>query len=143
MTQAQKIGVGVAILAILGAVALGIYGNSRTASPLENAEIYVEPAADAAPVKIYVHVTGAVRAPDVYELPVEARAWQAVQAAGGLLENADEASANLAAPLSDGARLEIPFRQPVVEPDRPIAVPLGPPVDVNRATAEQLKTLPG
>ena len=102
MTQAQKIGVGVAILAILGAVALGIYGNSRTASPLENAEIYVEPAADAAPVKIYVHVTGAVRAPDVYELPVEARAWQAVQAAGGLLENADEASANLAAPLSAG-----------------------------------------
>ena len=57
---------------------------------------------------IVVHVDGAVVSPGVYELPAGSRANDAVEAAGGLLAEADTSGINLAAELSDGEKLYVP-----------------------------------
>ena len=50
---------------------------------------------------IYVHVCGAVVNPGVYELPTGSRVYEAVQAAGGFTEEADENYVNQAFALTD------------------------------------------
>ena len=57
---------------------------------------------------ICVHVCGAVKNPDVYELPAGSRVYEAVKKAGGFTEEADESYVNQAQTLSDGVKLVIP-----------------------------------
>lgn len=100
------------------------------------------------PETVVVHVAGAVREAGVFELPASARVRDAVAAAGGPTGRADEALLNLAAPVVDGSRIEVPkvgddvavvmFPTTVAEED-----PLAVKVDVNRASAVELEVLPG
>lgn len=60
---------------------------------------------------IYVHVCGAVMAPGVYELTAGSRVYEAVQAAGGFTENAEENYVNQAQELPDGVKLVIPTKE--------------------------------
>ena len=55
-----------------------------------------------------VHVDGAVSFPGVHELTAGARVVDAIEAADGLLPQADRSRLNLAAPLSDGQRVWVP-----------------------------------
>lgn len=57
---------------------------------------------------IFVHVCGAVRTPGVYELKSGSRVYEAVQAAGGFTDDAEENYVNQAQILSDGIKLMIP-----------------------------------
>lgn len=58
---------------------------------------------------VVVHVDGAVRAPGVYELhSTTPRVDDAVRAAGGLAEDADTTSINLASIVSDGQKIHVP-----------------------------------
>lgn len=101
---------------------------------------------------VVVHVAGAVAAPGVYRFAVGSRVEQAIDAAGGLAPDADIDALNLAAVIRDGDRIFVPHAgQPVptvVKPSGgssplgPAAVPAGP-VDLNRATADELNALPG
>ena len=54
---------------------------------------------------LYVHVVGEVKSPGMYQLPIGARLVDAVFAAGGLTEEADNASVNLARELTDGEQI--------------------------------------
>ena len=63
--------------------------------------------------KIYVHVCGAVKQPGVYALEPESRVYEAVMAAGGFTEEADEDYVNQAQTVSDGIKLQIPTREEV------------------------------
>jgi competence protein ComEA len=99
---------------------------------------------------IFVHVTGAVRAPGVYELPPGQRVADAIDAAGGALANADPNALNLAAPLADGDRIAVPARGEESTPaghshaaSATEAAGAAGPVDLNTATAAELETLPG
>ena len=62
---------------------------------------------------IYVFVCGAVKEEGVYELSCNARAEQALIAAGGFTEDADTDAVNLAATLSDGQQLYFPTEEEV------------------------------
>ena len=62
---------------------------------------------------IFVHVCGAVNDPGVYELPLGIRVHEAVEAAGGFAEDADEDYVNQAQPLTDGTKLVIPTHEQV------------------------------
>ncbi len=62
-------------------------------------EILAEPAC------IWVDVSGAVARPGVYELPENARVFEAIEAAGGFLEQADAQWMNQAATLTDGEKI--------------------------------------
>ena len=59
-----------------------------------------------APITVYV--SGAVRIPGLYELPITARVGDALAIAGGLNEAADAIAINQAERLWDGAQVHIP-----------------------------------
>ena len=63
---------------------------------------------DAAEVVIYVHICGAVQSEGLYELQVDARVSDAIDAAGGFLPEADTTYLNLAAKLTDGMQIMVP-----------------------------------
>ena len=60
--------------------------------------------------QITVDVKGAVKSPGIYDLPVGSRIHDAVQKAGGLTEEADSKSLNLAQKVSDEALVYVPTK---------------------------------
>lgn len=113
---------------------------------------------------IYVHVCGEVKDPGVYGLAEGSRVYQAVEAAGGLTDEASEESLNMALPLEDGLQVYVPDQEEAKELGAgavteagagflsrglipgAAAVP-GPleksRVNINTATREELMTLTG
>lgn len=97
---------------------------------------------------VVVHVAGQVSRPGVYRLPIGERVDDAVRAAGGPTEDADLDALNLAAVVVDGARVYVPAHGEVPPPQTQggmtaiAEVPIGP-IDINRADADLLDTLPG
>ncbi len=73
--------------------------------------------APAQPETIVVHVCGAVADEGVYILEAGSRVYEAVRAAGGFSEDADEEYVNQAQVLSDGVRLRIPTIDETSRPD--------------------------
>jgi competence protein ComEA len=57
---------------------------------------------------IMVYVCGCVRSPGVYGFDEGARFYEAIEAAGGFTEEAEETYMNLAAYLSDGIKIYVP-----------------------------------
>ncbi|MFN8421342.1 MAG: ComEA family DNA-binding protein [Anaerolineae bacterium] len=95
------------------------------------------PTGTPAPIKVYV--TGAVVAPNMYDLALGSRVQDAVSAAGGFTANADRLSVNIARVLQDGEQvhvLEVGATNPT-----PLAL-TSQPVNVNTASAAELQTLP-
>lgn len=90
---------------------------------------------------ICVHVCGQVCRPGVVMLPEGSRAWEAVEAAGGLADEAWEAAVNLAAVLGDGEKLYIPAMGEAVAKEA--CETDGGLVNLNTADAGRLQTLPG
>lgn len=105
--------------------------------------------ADEVAAELYVHVTGAVVAPGVYGLPEGARVVDAVAAAGGVVEDADQEALNLAAPLVDGAKVRVPFTGEDAAgaggevTEGSVVAQDGGLVNINTADAVELQRLPG
>ena len=59
---------------------------------------------------IWVDVKGAVHKPGVYELAGNSRVYQALEAGGGMLAEAEARAVNLAKPLEDGEMLFVPLK---------------------------------
>ncbi len=92
------------------------------------------------PAPLVIQINGAVNQPGAYELPPGSRVRDAIQAAGGLLPEADDQSLNLAAKLTDGMRLNV-LRQGEAPPTQSAAG--GQRININTATQAELETLPG
>jgi competence protein ComEA len=104
------------------------------------------------PQEVVVEVLGAVVRPGVFRLPAGSRVADLLAAAGGYGPRVDTDRAtddiHLAAVLADGDRVRVPSRDdPVVEPapgeSAASSTSEGSPIDLNRATLEELDTLPG
>lgn len=132
--------IGLTLGGLLWIVARSPEGNSVTLLPPPTKAPFV------------VDVGGAVPRPGVYELPDGSRVKDAVDAAGGFLAEADKTTINLAAPLEDGQKLDIPFMEGV----EAAGVPRSGGEDtgggtggseelinINTADVELLSTLPG
>jgi competence protein ComEA len=78
-------------------------------------ESTVDAAAVTDPIRIFVHVAGAVKKPGLYELEAGTRVHHAVEAAGGLSSSADPDKVNIALPVSDGMQVFIPTKQPAMQ----------------------------
>jgi len=89
---------------------------------------------------LFVHIVGEVNTPGMYQLPIGARLVDAVFAAGGLTEDADNSSVNLARELSDGEQIVV---YKIGEQGTTDSISSGGLISINRATAEQLEDLPG
>jgi len=90
---------------------------------------------------LVVDVTGAVRDPGVYRMPVGSRVNDAVARAGGAAPAAQLEAINLAARLADGQQVVVPERLP----GGATATPAGAegPISLGTATAEQLEEIEG
>lgn len=98
--------------------------------------------------EVVVDVAGAVGRPGVVRLGGPGRVIDAIAAAGGAAPDADLNQVNLAAKVSDGDRVYVPRHgesPPLVSTAGGTGTATAPtgPVDLNRATVEQLDALPG
>lgn len=95
--------------------------------------------------KIVVYVSGAVAKPGVVSLAGNARAVDAVQAAGGLAVDADTEKINLAQPLRDGMHINVPHSggNGVSPGTAAMGQSAGGRVNINTAGVAELDTLPG
>ncbi len=97
------------------------------------------------PSTINVYVSGAVKKPDVYALPIGSLAKDAVAAAGGATDEADLDHINLAARLSDQMQVHVPRKGEIAPSSKGKATPtvITGLININTATVEELDTLPG
>ena len=92
----------------------------------------------------FVHLVGEVVNPGIYKLQSGSRLFDAVLAAGGFTETADQSSVNLAREVSDGEQIVVlavggglPIGQGTSSVSKTIQISL------NRASQIELETLPG
>lgn len=106
---------------------------------------------------VYVYVCGAVNCPGVYKLKPDARVYEAIEAAGGLSTDAAAEYVNQAQKVEDGVQIYVPDKEEAEQglesglgstPGGSMAAESGADtasakININSATVEELKTLPG
>ena len=97
---------------------------------------------------ITVDVKGAVKSPGIYDLPVGSRVNDAVQKAGGLTEQADSKSLNLAQKVSDEALVYVPTKGEEAASQQTTSgaassTSKDKKVNLNKASLEELKQVKG
>ena len=156
----KRIIVIVAVI-VIGIIGYYIYGREKGgADIIENEEILVktDDKQENKNEKIMVHITGAVKNEGVVKLSENSRITDAIEAAGGLTDDADMSKINLAYVLEDGIKIKIPSKNDVEEVLNEEAteneqlvqsIPEGNTksekgiVNINKATQTELETLPG
>ncbi len=138
-------------LIILATFCLGVGGffflNSRPAATLQSApDILQEIApssAESTTSTVIVNVAGKVVNPGVYQLPTGSRVVDALTMAGNQLRGVDISDINLARLLVDGEQILVGTPAAAVAKKATARITSNNPLDLNRATASQLDTLPG
>lgn len=165
----RKDNLTVAVVGVFVGIILGV-GGLTLAKRVQPAPIVIQPpeptalpAPTATPAPLRIFVNGAVAAPDVYEMAHDEIVQQAIERAGGFLDEADTAVVNLALPLQDGMQIYVPTVEETAEQTQPIITsPVvrsggieveaagdtavatdGGIVNINTATVAELDTLPG
>ncbi len=87
---------------------------------------------------ITVHICGEVYFPGVYDVYSGSRIYEVVKQAGGFTKDADTVAVNQAKEVSDGEQIYIPSIKETEENDAKPSL-----IDLNKANAEQLCTIPG
>ncbi|MDR8410425.1 ComEA family DNA-binding protein [Nonomuraea sp. 3-1Str] len=116
---------------------------SPIASPAAHPPRPAAPSAATPTAEITIHITGKVRKPGIYTLPMGARVADAVKAAGGVRRPEAAASVNLARRLADGEQITVGAAGPGNAPGSPLTDPATTVLDLNTATPDQLDQLPG
>ncbi len=154
LTTRQAMAVVVLLLCGVVVTLMALGRSSASQVPTEPSPVVTvsstvaSPSASPAPIALRVHVLGAVESPGVVTVPGGAIVQDAVLAAGGLLEDADPAELNLAAPVGDGQQVivgttEEPRGDVVQQPGAETSGGEVGPINLNTATTAQLEELPG
>ena len=133
-------GVGWAAFSTMRAPAFEVHADEAVAPSSS------EPEAVEVKAQVYVYVTGAVANPGVYSLDEGLRVCDAVEAAGGLTEDADASTVNLARVLSDGEHIALPTKAEVetaLAQGSAGGAAASSLVNINTADASALETLSG
>jgi competence protein ComEA len=93
---------------------------------------------------IFVHVSGAVVNPNVYEVSEGTRLYELIELAGGCVEGADTDAVNLADKIADGQKVYIPMEGEDVTVAGSSGTSSGTAkININTATESELTALPG
>lgn len=93
--------------------------------------------------KVAVYVCGAVVSPGVYYLPIDAIKQDALEAADGFCEGAATTYVNLAEKIKEGEQIYFPYEEELVDGYSLLDDEGSDKVNINRATKDELMTLPG
>lgn len=167
LSRGQKLLIIIGLFALLGGIVVLSLGKMASTPA---AVVYEAPRAAAQPNYVGAHVVGAVTRPGMYWLRPGSRVSDAIEAAGGMLPQADQSSVNLAAMVEDGQQVKIMAQTAApapsaVAPPAPAAAPVASasvqpkaiappaastlkspnvplPLSLNQATKDQLQALP-
>lgn len=149
---------------ILGVVFLGIviYIIYKTISNKEYDEIYYDEfrnieqheKVQEEKKSIFLHITGEVKNPGIIKIDVNSRVADAIEAAGGVTDNANLDKINLAYVLSDGQKLYIPSiydeeKKEIITEEigekiiEEFSIKQNSKININTATQTELETLTG
>ena len=109
---------------------------------------------------VIIHITGSVKNPGIVKLKEESRIEDAIEAAGGLTENADITKVNLAYVVEDGTKIKIPSASEedigdediidsksgdniIIEENTISSNNSTQTININKATEKEFETLPG
>lgn len=120
-----------------------VYDSAAEETVTETATAEAANAEAQAAASVWIYVCGEVRSPGVYELPEGSRITDAVEAAGGMTEEASKTYLNLAEPVSDGQKIEVPSAEMAQALTEAAAESTSGVVNLNRATEAELMTLSG
>jgi competence protein ComEA len=136
----QKRGLAIIALLVLIISALFVMRGSSQEVIAAPAPLEIE---SSAIQTLMVDVAGAVINPGVYSLPLNARVFEAIKAAGGLKKGADTSDINQARILRDGEQIYVyPTTTSAGGVSRP-AVRKNGPIMINRATVKDFESLDG
>lgn len=132
------------------------FGGLSLSNRTQPAPIIIQPPATLAPTAtpspLRIYINGAVTSPGIYLLPTGSIAQEAIRQAGGFTSQAYADAVNLAQPLADGMQIYVPT---LAEKEALAPTLLNPNsnngtgltaaglINLNRATAAELETLPG
>lgn len=146
-----RIGVGAAVVVLFAGLACAVLfsalapkGQTAVVGPGGNVDGAVAtgtPGPTNAGASIFVHILGAVASPGLYELREGDRAVDAVAAAGGFADGADQSQLNLARFVTDGEQIVVPVVG-AVPPTTAGGAAVPGKVNINTADAAALETLP-
>ena len=109
---------------------------------------------------VIIHITGSVKNPGIVKLKEGSRIEDAIEAAGGLTENADITKVNLAYVVEDGTKIKIPSASEedigdediidsksgdniIIEENTISSNNSTQTININKATEKEFETLPG
>ncbi|MBT1280420.1 helix-hairpin-helix domain-containing protein [Thermoanaerobacter sp. CM-CNRG TB177] len=95
------------------------------------------------PLEIKVYVTGLVKNPGVYTMKEGERVMDAINKAGGPLEEADLSNINLAQRVKDEQMIIVPKKGEIYNTSSAKTLQKSEKININTATKEELETLPG
>ena len=134
-------------LVIVFALCLGLGGffflNSKPTAGPEIVQDLVIPMQETVTSEVIVNVAGKVANPGVYKLPMGSRVVDAIALAGNQLKGVDISDINLARVLVDGEQILVGTPPAAAAKKAAAKISTSNPLDLNRATAAQLDTLPG
>ena len=134
-------------LVIVFALCLGLGGffflNSKPTAAPEIVQDLVTPIQETVTSEVIVNVAGKVVNPGVYKLPMGSRVVDAIALAGNQLKGVDISDINLARVLVDGEQILVGTPPAAAAKKAAAKISSSNPLDLNRATAAQLDTLPG
>jgi competence protein ComEA len=143
----------VIVCSLLALVVGGLIGYFTPRGPASAAIVVSTPRCtntpEPTPLRLRVHVSGAVSEPDVYELPEGSIVRDAIEAAGGAAEDADVDRINLALEVADQQQIYVPCVGEASPPAQPstggVAGGAGGAglININTASLQELDTLPG
>lgn len=139
----RRLGLGAAIVLVIASLAVTVGIGILRAGTSASHDVAVVEEVGALDASVFVHVSGAVRAPGLYALSSDARVVDAIAAAGGFADDAARDAVNLARPVGDGEQLVVPTTAQTAERSNEPGSPAGDGrVNLNTADAAELDTLP-